>query len=321
MRKAPAFWQTGGPLSVLLAPAGWAWSMGAAWRGLGVRPYRAPVPVICVGNVVAGGQGKTPVAISLVEHLHGAHFLSTGYGGRAAGPLRVDVMEHDYRSVGDEPMCLARVAPCWVAKDRAAGAKAAVEAGARCIVMDDGFQDPSLAKDVSFLVVDGETGFGSGRCIPAGPLREPLGRALARADAVVIVGPDRTGVARMVGKVPVLHARFEAEAEASALAGRRVVAFAGIGRPEKFFHTLDGLKARVVAAYAFPDHHPYHPAEITSLVDVANGLGAQLITTAKDMERVPLHLHPHIVVLPGSIVWDDPAAMVRLLSQRLKASR
>lgn len=317
--KAPDFWTKGGLASLLLAPAGWLWAAGSSLRGWGEKPpFKPEVPVICVGNAVVGGQGKTPVALALAAHLKGAHFLSAGYGGSAQGPLRVDPLFHDYRIVGDEPLELAAAAPCWVAKDRVAGARAAVEAGARCLVMDDGFQDPSLAKTLSFLVVDGAYGFGSERCIPAGPLREPVGRALARTDAVVLIGSDRHNLTRRFGKKPVLNAVLEPETEAHGLAGRAVVAFAGIGRPDKFFQTLEDVGARLAAAFAFPDHHPYHPAEIGALVAEAERLGASLITTAKDYVRIPPHQRYKVTVLPVRLIWKDEAALRAVLSRKLK---
>ncbi len=319
--KAPSFWTEGGLLSDLLAPVGWLWAVGSAWRAKrGVNPYRAPIPVICIGNLVAGGAGKTPVALSLAEMIPGAHFLSQGYGGSEQGPLRVDPQTHTHRQVGDEPLLLGEVAPCWVSKNRAKGAKAAAAAGAKVLIMDDGFQNPSLVKDLSIIVVDGHVGFGTGRCIPAGPLREPISWGLARAGAVVIVGEDKKNVAKLARqhKVPVLRAHLEHEAEASSLAGQPVVAFAGIGRPNKFFTSLDRLGANIVEAYAFPDHHPYHPNEISELVGRATMHEAALITTAKDMVRIPPHLRGEIGVLNVIVAWEDEDAVLKVLSNVVK---
>ncbi len=313
-RQAPEFWADGGPLSLLLAPLGWGWAAGSALRGVFATSHKAAVPVICVGNLVIGGTGKTPVACSIGHRLPGAHFLSRGYGGWEKGPLLVNPQRHGAQRVGDEPLLLAEIAPCWVAKDRAAGARMAVAHGATCIVLDDGFQNPSLVKDVSLLVVDGHVGFGSERCIPAGPLREPVRRGLKRATAVVILGEDKHNIAGRVGKLPVLKATVEPEAEASALAGQQVVAFAGIGRPAKFFGTLERLGAKVVEAYSFPDHHPYHPAEIGEMLAVAEKRGVALITTTKDIVRVPAHLREHIAVLQTTVTWEDEAALMRVLA-------
>lgn len=319
--SAPRFWYAGGPASVALAPLGGLWAAGAALRAAFGRPARAPVPVVCVGNLVIGGAGKTPVAISLAHRLPGAHFLSRGHGGNAVGPVQVDPERHDHRQVGDEPLLLARVAPCWVARDRVAGARVAAQHGATCVIMDDGYQDPSLAKDISLLVVDGHVGFGSGRCVPAGPLREPVGRGLMRAQAVVLLGKDRTGVARRLGELPVLRGRLEAESEAGALDGHRVLAFAGIGRPGKFFHTLEACGAKLVERRAFPDHHAYTPVEIGRLINDAEAQSAALMTTSKDYVRLPPHLRDRVSVLRVTVTWDDEAALMRALAPVLKSPR
>jgi tetraacyldisaccharide 4'-kinase len=317
--RAPEFWQTGGLISGLLAPLGWLWAGGAGLRASRGGGRRAPVPVICVGNLSVGGAGKTPVAESIARLLPGAHFLSKGYGGSASGPLRVEPHRHSYRQTGDEPLLLAEVAPCWVAKDRVAGALAAAQAGARCLVLDDGFQDPSLHKDISLVVVDGHAGFGNGRCLPAGPLREPIDRGLRRADAVVLLGEDRHGVRQRVAPLPVLQAWLEPEAEAQILVGRKVVAFAGIGRPAKFFQSLERIGAQIVEGYAFPDHYPYHTSEINELTRAASHHSAFLITTAKDLVRVPANLRDQMAVLQMDVVWQDEGALLDILAPVLAA--
>lgn len=316
--RTPDFWLKGGPLSVMLAPAGWLWSAGSGWRAARTRSWKAPVPVVCVGNLTVGGTGKTPVACSIARRLPGVHFLSRGYGGSEKGPLRVDPHHHRAARVGDEPLLLSEVAPCWVADDRVAGARAAAGHGAGAIIMDDGFQDPALHHDVALLIIDGHVGFGAGRCIPAGPLREPVGRGIKRATAAVILGEDKRKVARQLGGLPILSARLEPEAEADVLNGQRVVAFAGIGRPKKFFHSLTALGADIIEAYSFPDHHPYHPSEITELVELAEKHAAVLITTAKDRVRIPFHLQEHVAVLRITVTWDDEAALLKVLAPALK---
>jgi tetraacyldisaccharide 4'-kinase len=295
------------------------WGVGSAFRGTFVTPFAARVPVICVGNVVAGGAGKTPVALSLIEYLPGAHFLSRGYGGQEEGPLLVDPKTQTAAQVGDEPLLLAEVAPCWIAKDRVKGAKRAAAKGATCLVMDDGYQDPSLKKTVSLLVVDGHVGFGNGRCMPAGPLREPISQAMERASAVVILGEDRAGVAALCAGKPILRAKLEPEAEASALDGQPVVAFAGIGRPEKFFHTLDNLGAKVIEAYTFDDHYLYQASEIGELIAIAESHSAALITTAKDIIRVPAHQRNSMGVLRIVVTWEDEDALLEILHPAMKS--
>ncbi len=317
--KAPGFWtRPPGLAAALLSPVAAVWAAVGRSR-LRRQGWRAPVPVVCVGNLTAGGTGKTPVVLDILDRLAAggvaAHALSRGHGGRMRGPVRVDARIHTPVDVGDEPLLLAQAAPTWIARDRAAGARAAVESGAAAIVMDDGFQNPGLAKDLSLLVVDGATGFGNGRVMPAGPLREPVADGLARARGVVIVGPDRIGVgARLAGRLPVLAARLEPDpAVAAGLAGQRVLAFAGIGRPGKLFDTLRDLGAEVVEAVPFPDHHLYTPAEFDRLLSRATVRDARLVTTAKDAIRLPARLRAHVTVLPVRLAWDDPAAIDALL--------
>ncbi len=315
--RAPAFWYKRGMTGAFLAPLGWLWAAGAQARAAKPARHRSPIPVICIGNLSVGGAGKTPIAESIARLIPGAHFLSKGYGGKETGPLRVEPHRHGYQQVGDEPLLLAEIAPTWVAKNRIEGAEAAAEAGASCLVMDDGFQDPSLEKDIAILVVDGHTGFGNERCLPAGPLREPVEQGLRRADAVVILGEDRHDIANRVAPKPVLYAWLEPEAEVSILVGRKVVAFAGIGRPAKFFHTLDTLGANVVEAYAFPDHYPFHPAEIGELQVAANNHNAFLVTTAKDFVRVPHAMRDQIGVVQMDVAWDHEAALLDILAPAL----
>ena len=250
---APDFWRRkGGPLGAVLAPLGWGYGLATRLRLAMANPFKASVPVLCVGNLVAGGAGKTPVALNLGKRLmdqgRKVHFLSRGYGGSQTGPLRVDPDSHRAVDVGDEALLLAAAAPTWISRDRALGARAATD-GADVIIMDDGFQNPSVVKDLSLLVVDGGFGFGNGRVIPAGPLREPVETGLGRASAVVLIGEDARGVeeriamarARIGKSPPVLGARHAPGTNAGEIAGRPVVAFAGIGRPEKFFATLEEI--------------------------------------------------------------------------------
>jgi len=332
--RAPRFWYSApGAAAAALAPAAAAWTWRPRRRLARAPAERPRVPVVCVGNLTAGGAGKTPVALAIAERLCAdglaVHMLTRGYRGRARGPLSVDPAVHDAGAVGDEALLLAAAAPTWVARDRAAGARAAAAAGARAIVMDDGFQNPSLAKDLSILVVDGETGFGNGRVMPAGPLREPPADGLARADAVVVLGEDRAGVARAAagrdfgrGPLPVLTGRLRPpEAEAAAWRGRDVVAFAGIGRPEKLFDTLEAAGARLVARVGFPDHHAYTPEEVMRLLEMAAAAGATPVTTAKDRVRLPEAVRGSVAVLPVAVAWDEPARLDGLLAPVALAAR
>jgi tetraacyldisaccharide 4'-kinase len=316
--RAPEFWRHGGIAPALLAPCALVYGAAGLLRERATSPWRAPVPVLCVGNLTVGGAGKTPTALALARVLRGwdlhVTFLSRGYGGTTRGPVLVDPAKHDAAAVGDEPLLLAQEAPTWVARDRKDGARMAVADGADVIVMDDGLQNPALKKDLQLVVVDGGYGFGNERVLPAGPLREPLARGLARADAFVVVGPDKLGLApRLKAHAPVLTASLVPDAAAQSLAGRTVYAFAGIGHPDKFFATLDALGARRAASHAFADHHPYSEAEITSLLERAKGDGAIAVTTAKDLVRVPAALRRHVTAVKVELVFDDTAALERLL--------
>lgn len=324
--RAPEFWRAGtspmgGLVAGFLAPLGTAWDAAARVRRAVTRPYRAAVPVICVGNLVAGGAGKTPVVLALAAEIAALgvapHIVTRGYGGRLAGPLRVDRGRHDAASVGDEALLLAAGSPAWVARNRAEGVRRAVAAGAEAILLDDGFQNPGVAKDLSLIVVDAAYGFGNRRVIPAGPLREPVEAGLARADAIVLIGEGDAPIGVAESGCPILRA------ELVPIAGERfasapVVAFAGIGHPEKFVATLRRVGATVIAAHAFPDHHPYDDSEIAGLRDEAARAGAQLVTTAKDWVRLTPLLRDGIAVLEVAIRWRDPAAVAHLLADVLR---
>ncbi len=322
MRAAPEFWARKPTLAAdLLLPIGAAWDAAGRLRRALARPSHAPVPVICVGNLVAGGAGKTPIVIALAAWLASravaVHIVTRGYGGRLAGPVRVEPRRHDFAAVGDEALLLAAGAPSWVARDRSAGIAAAVEAGAAAILLDDGFQNPSVDKTLALIVVDSAYGFGNGRVMPAGPLRENLRRGLARADGVVLLTgqsetPRMPPIAWADG-VPIVPAAL-APIAGDRLAGTRVLAFAGIGRPEKFFATLRWLGAEFVGERKFPDHHPYSPGEIAELRRAAERERAQLVTTAKDFVRLPVAARRGIEVLEVGIDWPDPASLARLLA-------
>jgi tetraacyldisaccharide 4'-kinase len=292
--RAPAFWWTKpGAVAAFLSPFASIYGAVAA-RRLAQPGERVGIPVICVGNPTVGGAGKTPAAIAIAKMLIAAGerpiFLTRGYGGRLAGPVMVEAA-HTAVQVGDEPPLLARVAPTIVAENRVAGAKLAVEKGASVIVMDDGFQNPSLVKDLSILVIDGTRGIGNGRVIPAGPLRAPLEPQLDRAHAILIVG-DVTGaaalvVAARVRGLPLFHARVEPDqAAVAALAGTKVLAFAGIGDPAKFFATVAAAGIEAHIHRGFSDHHRYRADEAAALLAEAERNRLALVTTEKDLARM-----------------------------------
>lgn len=323
MLRAPGFWLPGGGglAPLLLSPVSAIYARATARRVS--RPgWTAPVPVICCGNVTAGGAGKTTVALDLLERLaaRGAapHALLRGYGGTARGPLRVEPDAHDSRLVGDEALLLASLAPTWVGADRAETARRAVAAGAGAIVMDDGLQNPTLAKTLALLVIDGTYGFGNGRVIPAGPLREPVAAAAARAHAAVLIGEDETGARGLLpADLPLLRARLVPGSGTAALSGRPVLAFAGIANPRKFFDTLAEAGAIVVGRQTFADHYPYDDADIAAILAEAEALGALPVTTRKDIVRVPQRFRDQIAVAGVGLAWEDEDALGALLAPLL----
>jgi tetraacyldisaccharide 4'-kinase len=280
------------------------------------------LPVICCGNATAGGAGKTTVALDLGQRLQArglaAHFLLRGYGGKLKGPVRVDPTTHDSRAVGDEALLLADLCPTWVSADRAAGGTAAQAAGAQAIIMDDGLQNPTLAKTLSLLIIDGSYGFGNGCVIPSGPLREPVFAAAARCQAAVLIGEDETGaLAQLPADLPVLRARLVPGPEAAALAGKPVVAFCGIANPRKFFTTLQEAGAVLAARHPFADHYPFDDQEIRDILAEAEKLRATPVTTRKDIVRIPPALRAGIQVVSIALAWDDPAAIEAVLDEAL----
>lgn len=315
--RAPGYWYSPPEqpklAARLLSPLGWIYAAATARRVSGEGEYPG-CPVICVGNLNAGGTGKTPTVIALAQRLQAngltPHAVSKGYGGTLEGPEAVHEQSHRAEQTGDEPLLLAAFLPTWVAKDRLAGCKAAASAGADVILLDDGFQSASVRKDISIVVVDAVKGFGNGRCIPAGPLREPVETGLKRANILLSIGPETAQSmfeSQWAGAIHIPHVKGQIEPLPTGMdwTDQPYLAFAGIGHPEKFFETLSGLGAQLTETQALDDHQELTTALFGRLEARSKALGAQLVTTEKDAARLPPQLRHKVLTLPVRLSIED----------------
>ena len=315
--KTPDFWRTNNLAARLLSPLGELYAFATKLRLRLKKSQKVNIPVICIGNLTAGGTGKTPTAISLALMLQNAgiypNFISRGYHGTLKN-VQVNPSLHTPEQVGDEPLLLADIAPTFINADRYLAALQAQNNQAQCILMDDGFQNPSLYKDLSFLVVDGAYGFGNRKCIPAGPLREHIASGLKRAQGILIIGEDEHGISQTLG-IPCFKGRVVPQPPA--LKNNRVIAFAGIGRPQKFYISLSELGIEIVKTFDFPDHHYYTPEELNNILDIAKQEKAEVITTSKDFVKIPSALKPHFKVLNIGIQWQDPITLQNFILEKI----
>ncbi|MCB9961791.1 MAG: tetraacyldisaccharide 4'-kinase [Hyphomonas sp.] len=329
--KAPHFWSAGldprsreaAPLiRILLTPLAALYTMGIRRKLANAKPAAVPVPIICVGNLTVGGVGKTPVveAIRRMASEAGlrAASLSRGYGGSLSGPLRVDPAGHAAAEVGDEPLMLAASGEAWIGRDRAEAARAMAADGVRLIVMDDGHQNPSVAKDLSLIVIDAAAPFGNGFVLPKGPLREPVADGLTRAQGVVLMGEGKELTAVQKSRLPVLRAAI---APSGAVPEGPLVAFAGIGRPVKFFDGLKAAGADLREGVPYGDHHVFTASDLRFLHDLAASHGARLITTTKDHVRLPADERQRILAFPVEARFEDEAALRALLAPVLHPAK
>lgn len=316
--KTPSYWKNDCFVSKVLSPLGCLYTFATRLNIRKSKPKSVNKPVICIGNLTAGGTGKTPVALSIAELLQEQgrtpFFVSRGYGGKLKN-IVVDNKSHSAQDVGDEPLLLSEQAPVVVNPDRYQGALTAIKNGAEIIVMDDGYQNPGLKKDLSFLVFDGEFGCGNQQGIPAGPMRETLQDGLKRAQAVIIIGDDKHNLKEQVGSLPVFFGKISPKIPAET--NKKIIAFAGIGRPQKLYNSLQEVGFTVSESYDFPDHHQYTVKELKQLIDRAETLGIEIYTTTKDFVKIPAELRQKFNVLKIEIQWDDKNALTNFLKNNL----
>lgn len=317
--KQPRFWRHSGVMAKVLTPLSWLYSYGARRRWARGAHVKLAVPVICVGNINLGGTGKTPTTIYLIEKLTAMgkqpHIVTRGYKGSLQGPVGVDLSRHTADEVGDEPLLLAAFAPTHVAKDRAAGAQAAVAAGADVIVLDDGMQNPSVVKDLTIMVVDADAGFGNQAIFPAGPLRETLADGLNKAQVVLGIGSAKgvVGLRAQITSRPVVHGTIQTLQTGMDWQDMRVLAFAGIGRPQKFYDSLAATGAQIAQTRSFGDHQKLPVSLLHRLEAEAAELNAQLVTTEKDAARLPKAWQQKVLTLPVRLDIAEPAPLDSLL--------
>ncbi len=331
--RAPEFWyprsdeRNGSLASTVLLPLSWLYQIGARIREVISTPYHSSVPIICIGNISVGGTGKTPLCQALAQQLqsrgHRVSVVTRGYGGSIVGPVQVDVNLHSFIDVGDEPLLLAQNAKVFLSQSRKLGIQAAEKDGATVILLDDGFQNPTIAKDFSLLVFDSPSGVGNGRVLPSGPLRQSTREGLSRADAVFVMGSREAIQPRLANALsasgkPQFLGHFEPDL--NGIADKKLIAFAGIGRPQKFFDMLSDLRLNTIETIPYPDHHPYNQRDQEWLVAFAKDRDAELVTTEKDALRLPQPMQKIVHTVPIKVVFEDLDALLDILDPVLASA-
>ena len=320
MLKAPKFWyqKKDTYLSNFLYPLSLLFGFGTKIRNILSTTNKGPLPIICVGNIVVGGAGKTPVALKigklLIKAGYKPGFISKGYAGLIKNSTLVKSW-HSARSIGDESILLSEVANTWVGVDRINSARLAKEKNSNCLIMDDGFQNPTIYKDFSIIVINASQEFGNKRVMPSGPLRESIKRGLSRSNLVIVIGDPSHELKQLIPKnIPIVKAKFEIKKENKNFKGQNIIAFAGIAYPEKFFQSLTDEGAKIFKKITFPDHHIYSENDLLSLAEIANKKKSILVSTKKDFVRIPKSFRSLVNTLEGEIVFEDEEFIVEILS-------
>ena len=324
MLKAPKFWYNKHDtlFSILLYPISLIFRLITKINTLAYKDMSQGIPVICIGNLVVGGAGKTPVALKVGKILklsgYNPHFLTRGYAGKIKNNIKVD-NNHTAEEVGDESLILSTVAPTWIGPNRIKSSALAKKNNADCVIMDDGFQNPTIKKDFSIIVIDGKQGFGNRRVLPSGPLRESIQRGLKRADAIVVVGNDKFSIKKLLPiSIPIFNAEFNVSKNNEIFKGKDITAFAGIAYPLKFFETLEQQGAKIKKTITFPDHYIYNENDLLKLVETANNNKSILVTTSKDFVRIPKNYQTIINKLEGEIMIEKEDEFNKVLSKVLE---
>ena len=324
MLKAPKFWykKKDTYISNSLYPLSLLFRFGTKLRNIISKKNLSEIPIICIGNIVVGGAGKTPVALKIGNLLklngYNPHFVSRGYGGIESANTLIQSW-HSSKSVGDESLLLSEVAPTWIGADRNKSFKLAKEKGADCIIMDDGFQNPTLQKDFSIIVINGEQGFGNKRVIPSGPLRESISRGISRANLVIVIGEISEDVKNKIPKsIPIIHANFEISNKNKIFRNQKITAFAGIAYPDKFYNSLVEQGAIIEKKISYPDHHIFDENDMLNLAEIANLTKSILVTTKKDYVRIPKSYSSLVSTLDGEIKFEDEKLLIEIISNVLE---
>ena len=325
MLKAPKFWykKKDTIFSRALYPLSLLFRLGTKIRNLVNHTNKSPLPTICIGNIVIGGAGKTPVALKIGKILIRAgykpNFISKGY----AGIIKTSTLVKDWhspKSVGDEPLLLSEVAPTWIGIDRNKSIQLAYNEGSDCIVMDDGFQNPTIHKDFSIIVINSSQEFGNKRVIPSGPLRESIKRGMSRTNLIVVIGEKNINLKNLIpNNIPIISAQFIINNENKIFKGQKITAFAGIAYPEKFFNSLKLQGAKIMKEITYPDHHIFDENDILSLAETANKTQSILVTTQKDFVRIPKSYRSLINTLEGEIIFENEDLLKEILSNVIES--